>query len=91
MPRSRKTETLKAKSPARPPSIRGEKRVRKTNAAVPIAPARRARGTHDGPTDPAAVDRRKEVTGTDELPKRARRTGGGGNANRPAIGLPRTS
>ena len=88
----RKTEPLKSKDPARAPSIRGEKRVKKTAATVPVGPARRARGTHDGPTDPAAVDRRVQVTGTDELrdPKTGKRPRprAGGNAGRPAVGLP---
>ena len=91
MPRSRKTEPVKSKDPARPPSIRGEKRVRKTAAAVPVGPARRARGTHDGPTDPAAIDHRNQVTGTDELRDaggKQPRQRGGGNAGRPAVGLP---
>jgi hypothetical protein len=92
MPRSRKTEPLKSKDPARPPSVRGEKRVSKTGASVPVGPSRRARGTHDGPTDPAAVDRLKQVTGTDELrdPDTGKqpRQRGGGNAGRPAVGLP---
>ena len=71
MARPRKTQPVnksKSKSAARPPSIRGEKRVKKTRASIPVGPARRKRGTHDGPTDPAAVDRRRQVTGTDELP-----------------------
>lgn len=93
MPRSRKTEPLKSKDPARPPSVRGEKRVKRTKGtALPVGPSRRARGTHDGPTDPAAVDRRKQVTGTDELrnPVNAKRPRqrGGGNAGRQAVGLP---
>lgn len=96
MPRSssnRKTAPLKSKSAAPPPSVRGEKRVTRTKgAALPVGPSRRARGTHDGPTDPAAIDRRKQVTGTDELrnpvnPKQPRQRGGG-NAGRPAVGLP---
>ncbi len=66
MPRSRKTEPVKSKDPARAPSIRGEKRVKATDASIPVGPARRRRGTHDGPIDPAAIDRRKEFTGTDQ-------------------------
>ncbi len=92
MPRSRKTEPLKSKDPARAPSIRGEKRVKKAGADVPVGPARRARGTHDGPTDPAAIDRRSQVTGTDELRDRGTvkqpRQRGGGDAGGPAVGLP---
>ena len=63
---SRTTKPLKSKDAARPPSIRGEKRVPKTEASVPVGPPRRRRGTHDGPTDPAAIDRRKEFSGTDQ-------------------------
>ena len=88
----RKTQPLKSKSAAAPPSVRGEKRVKRTKAAtLPVGPSRRARGTHDGPTDPAAVDRRKQITGTDELrnpdnPKLSRQRGGG-SPGRPAVGL----
>jgi hypothetical protein len=74
MARPRKTQPVTkskskstSKSTARPPSIRGEKRVKRTGASIPLGPARRQRGTHDGPTDPAAVDRRRQITGTDEL------------------------
>jgi hypothetical protein len=66
MPRARKTEPVKTRSKVAPPSIRGEKRVRKTDTTIPVGPARRRRGTHDGPTDPAAIDRRKQFSGTDE-------------------------
>src|SRR3954465_3138963 len=74
MARARKTEPVKSRDKAPPPSIRGEKRVKETNATVPVAPARRRRGTHDGPTDPAAIDRRKQFSGTDEPadPKRGK-------------------
>ena len=78
-------------SGVKPPSIPGEKRVKETDASVPVAPPRRRRGTHDGPTDPAAIDRRKQFSGTDEPadPKRgtARRPAGG-DAGRRAVGLP---
>lgn len=87
MPSNRKTEPAKSKSPARPPSVRGEKRVSKTDQAVPVAPPPREPGTHDGPTDPAAIDRRSEITGTDALPESARAKGGG-NPGRSATGLP---
>jgi hypothetical protein len=71
MARPRKTSPVKhtttvTRTAAKPPSIRGEKRVKETHASVPVAPARRLRGRHDGPTDPAAVDRRKQFSGTDE-------------------------
>lgn len=61
-----RTEPVKAKAAARAPSIRGEKRVKATDASIPVGPPSRRRGTHDGPTDPAAVDRRREFTGTDQ-------------------------
>src|SRR5690349_19575167 len=53
---TRKTSRAEAK----PPGIRGEKRVKETKATVSVGPARRRRGTHDGPTVSAAVDRRKQ-------------------------------
>ena len=70
MPRTNKRTTTVTRSTAKAPSIRGEKRVKETEASVPVAPARRPRGRHDGPTNPAAVDRRRQVTGTDELPRK---------------------
>jgi hypothetical protein len=86
-PVTRKTN----RSDAKPPGIRGERRVKETDASVPVGPARRRRGTHDAPTSAAAVDRRKQFSGTDEPanPKRenARRPAGG-NAGRRAVGLP---
>lgn len=82
-----------SRAEARPPGIRGEKRVKETKATVAVGPARRRRGTHDGPTNPAAIDRRKQFSGTDEPadPKRgSARRPAGGNAGRQAVGLPRT-
>ena len=81
----------RAKDKKAPPAIRGEKVVRKTKTTVPVGPSRRARGTHDGPTDPAAIDRRKQFSGTDEPadPKRgSARRPSGGSAGRAAVGLP---
>ena len=76
----------------RPPAIRGEKRVKETDATVPVAPAPRRRGMRNGPTDPKAVDRRKEFTGTDQPADEKRgktaQSPGGGNAGRRAVGLP---
>jgi hypothetical protein len=66
MPARKTTQPVKTRDKAQPPAIRGEKRVKETNATVPVAPARRRRGTPDGPTDPAAIDRRKQFSGTDE-------------------------
>ena len=92
--RQRKTQpvTRKTNRPgAKPPAIRGERRVKETEASVPVAPARRRRGTHDAPTKAAAVDRRKQFSGTDEPanPKREKsRRPAGGNAGRRAVGLP---
>src|SRR6478735_6909845 len=83
-PVARKTN----RSNPKPPGIRGEKRVKETDASVPVGPARRRRGMHDGPTEPAAVDRRKQFSGTDEPanPKRkAARRPAGGNAGRRAV------
>jgi hypothetical protein len=78
-----------------PPSIRGEKRVKETDASVPVGPARRRRGTHDGPTVAAAIDRRKQFSGTDEPadPKggSSARRPAGGNAGRRAVGLPHST
>lgn len=68
MSRTPKTQPVKPGSRAAAPSIRGEKRVQETHATIPVKSAKRVRGMHDGPTDPAAVDRRIEITGTDELP-----------------------
>jgi hypothetical protein len=75
----------------KPPAIRGERRVKETDATVPVGPARRRRGTHDAPTDPAAVDHRKQFSGTDEPADPKRETAcrpAGGNAGRRAVGLP---
>ena len=87
----RTTKSARSNGKASPPVIRGEKLVRKTKATIPVGPSRRARGTHDGPTDPVAIDRRKQFSGTDEPadPKRgtARRPSGG-SGGRPAVGLP---
>ena len=42
----------------------GEKvRVKETAATVPVKPTRAPR---PGPTDPAAIDRRRQIVGTDE-------------------------
>jgi hypothetical protein len=96
MPRTAKTQPVaknanRAKK-AQPPSIRGEKRVKRTNATVPVGPAKRRRGAHDGPTDPAAIDRRKQFSGTDEPANvnrgKKNRVRGGGNPGRDAVGLP---
>src|SRR4029079_17443922 len=69
MPRTRNTTTTTTSNRGgpRPPSIRGEKRVKETGVTIPVAPSRRKRGRHDGPTDAAAIDHRKQITGTDEL------------------------
>jgi hypothetical protein len=49
-----------------------EKVVRATNATLPVEPARRAPGDRD-PMPDAAVDRRRQVVGTDDKPRRGRR------------------
>ena len=45
--------------------IPGERAVRETDSTVPVKPVKRRRGT-EKPSDPAAIDRRKQFTGTDE-------------------------
>jgi hypothetical protein len=92
--KQKKTQPITRKTnrgDAKPPGIRGERRVKETDASVPVGPARRRRGTHDAPTKGAAVDRRKQFSGTDEPadPKRqSARRPAGGNAGRRAVGLP---
>lgn len=92
MARTAKTQPVKpaarASAKAQPPAIRGEKRVKRTEKTIPVGPARRRRGTHDGPTDPVAVDRRKQITATDESADVNRGKPRGGNAGRSAVGLP---
>lgn len=43
----------------------GEKAVEKTDSDVPVAPEPQP-AVPDHPTDPAAIDQRKQFTGTDE-------------------------
>jgi hypothetical protein len=52
------------------PQIAGEKAVRRTDASVPVSRAKTSPEDR-GPTAAAAIDRRRQVTGTDEL-RRAR-------------------
>jgi hypothetical protein len=92
MARARTTQTAKmSKQKVSPPSIVGEKRVKRTEAAVAVKPAKRKQGMHDGPTNPAAIDQRRQITGTDEPVKGK---GGrvqprsGGNPGRGPVGLP---
>ena len=92
-PARRNTAAAKLKDRAQPPSIRGEKRVKATGASLPVGPSPRRRGTHDGPTDPAAIDRRREFTGTDQpadptpgKPAKRRRGGGGGGGGSGSAG-----
>jgi hypothetical protein len=67
--------TRKTTRTARPaPQIAGEKAVRRTDASVSVARAKTA-PEDQGPTVAAAVDRRRQVTGTDELPGRSGNTG----------------
>jgi hypothetical protein len=40
-------------------------RVKETERTVPVKPVRAPR---PGPTNPAAIDRRRQIVGTDELP-----------------------
>jgi hypothetical protein len=50
----------------------GEKAVKRTGRTVPVGPKRRAAAGAE-PLPPAALDRRRQVVGTDELPGRGRR------------------
>ncbi len=69
MPRSRKTEPVKSKDPAKAPSIRGEKRVKGTDATVGVnKPNRTPKAKR--PVMPQTLDGRKQFTGTDD-PRRA--------------------
>jgi hypothetical protein len=65
--RSGTRKTARAARPA--PQLPGEKAVRRTDASVPVGPAKTSPEDR-GPTAPAAIDRRRQVTGTDELPTR---------------------
>ena len=47
------------------PRISGEKSVRRTGATVPVAPTRGSPKAQE-PMPPAAVDRRRQVVGTDD-------------------------
>jgi hypothetical protein len=47
----------------------GEKAVRRTGATVPVGPKRRPPGQRD-PLPDAALDRRRQVVGTDQRPGR---------------------
>jgi hypothetical protein len=68
--RSGRSGTRKTARAARPaPQIAGEKAVRRTDASVPVGRAKTSPEDR-GPTAPAAIDRRRQVTGTDELPGR---------------------
>ena len=49
---------------------RGDEKVKETERTVPVKPVRAPR---PGPTNPAAIDRRRQIVGTDELPKRKSR------------------
>ena len=80
-------KNAKASKKVAAPAIVGEKRVKKTGQTVAVGPAKRKRGLHSGPTALAAVDRRRQITGTDELPKRAK-VRGHGNSGRGPVGLP---
>lgn len=92
MPSRRKTQPAKtSRSKVSPPAIPGEKRIKKTTAAVPVGPPRRRRGMHDGPTIVAAIDQRRQFSGTDEpAPGKKAKPGsrGGGNPGRGPVGLP---
>jgi hypothetical protein len=73
--RARGPATRKTARAVRPaPQIAGEKTVRRTGASVPVARSKTS-PDEQGPTVAAAIDRRRQVTGTDELPGR-KKTGG---------------
>ena len=66
--RARGQATRKTTRVARPaPQIAGEKAVHRTDASVPVSGVRTSPDDR-GPTVAAAIDRRRQVTGTDELP-----------------------
>jgi len=68
--RSGRSGTRKTDRKARPaPQIPGEKAVRRTDTSVPVGRAKTS-PEDQGPTVAAAIDRRRQVTGTDELPTR---------------------
>jgi hypothetical protein len=52
-----------------PLQLPGEKAVKPTQQTVPVAPPRRAPGD-DQPMPQAVVDRRRQVIGTDDKPRR---------------------
>jgi hypothetical protein len=73
--------------PGDAPKISGEKSVRRTGATVPVKPTRRS-AQADEPLPAAAVDRRRQVIGTDDpkthtteadRPPQGSRAGSGGN------------
>ena len=49
--------------------LRGEKAVRGTEQSLPVKPAANNPG---GPSDPAAIDRRRQIVGTDDPGPRRR-------------------
>ena len=65
--RSGRSGTRKTARTTRPaPQIAGEKAVRRTDASLPVGRAKTS-PEGQGPTVAAAIDRRRQVTGTDEL------------------------
>lgn len=69
LPRTAGKQTARKAAAAQLP---GEKAVRRTSRTVAVGPKRRSSGPRDS-LPAAALDRRRQVVGTDELPGRQRR------------------
>ena len=72
------------------PKIPGEKSVRRTGATVPVKPTRRS-AEADEPTPAAAVDRRRQVIGTDDPKTHTTEAARRPQANRGGSGAKRKS
>jgi hypothetical protein len=73
-PAARRVPRAAAKRPGGKSSLQlpNEKAVRRTGTALPVEPARPAPGERE-PLPEAAVDRRRQVIGTDDKPRPGRR------------------
>ena len=73
-PAKRRVPRVAGKRPRGASSLQlpNEKAVKPTEASVPIEPARPAPGDRE-PMPDAAVDRRRQVVGTEDQPRRGRR------------------
>ncbi len=66
MAQARKTGGGARKRPTKSEiQIPGEKAIRGTDQSLPVKPPKRSK-VADRPTDPAAVDQRRQIIGTDE-------------------------